>query len=360
MKLTCPNCSTHFSVPDKALLPNGRMLKCARCQHKWFEPAPESATGSMNSGQSAPAARPQPAPAAKPQPAPAKPRPVVMPEPEPEPAAAGLDAELDDVFESVLANPPRSAAPAAGSSAMISLDDIPLEMPPAKREAKDQPAQDINLDDIDLDALMKKAQGGKSGDDDDDDIFGSLIEERRSTDDDMNDMLSDMPEPIPDVFSSPPLRKANSAKGSGALVGLLLFLLLAAAGGAAFYFQEDVVDAWPEAAQYYEMLGLRQEVIGQGLTFRNYSSERLVQEANEVLIVRGVIANTTDKARDVPLLRLALYSSTDTIVQEKVVPPPARSLDGGGTVGFRITLEQPNPDASRFEVTFTPPDPAAK
>jgi hypothetical protein len=111
------------------------------------------------------------------------------------------------------------------------------------------------------------------------------------------------------------------------------------------------VDYVPGAASVYEEMGLRNEVVGAGLIFRNYNSERMVQENSEVLVVRGVIANTTDSVREIPLLRLALYNDK-TLLQKKIISPPQTALDAHGSVGFRITLEQPDPSASRFEVTF--------
>jgi hypothetical protein len=43
------------------------------------------------------------------------------------------------------------------------------------------------------------------------------------------------------------------------------------------------------------------------------------------------------------------------LLQEKIINPPQPTLDVHGTVGFRITLPQPDANASRFEVTFTAP-----
>lgn len=37
MILTCPQCSTQFAVPDNAIPPEGRKVRCAKCKHKWHQ-----------------------------------------------------------------------------------------------------------------------------------------------------------------------------------------------------------------------------------------------------------------------------------------------------------------------------------
>ena len=41
MNLECSNCSTRFIVKDALLLPHGRKVKCAKCQHIWFQDPPK-------------------------------------------------------------------------------------------------------------------------------------------------------------------------------------------------------------------------------------------------------------------------------------------------------------------------------
>ncbi|OIQ97134.1 hypothetical protein GALL_208330 [mine drainage metagenome] len=301
MIVTCPSCATHFSVPEEALGPRGRTLRCARCGHKWHQdplvPADEVPLEMA------------PAPAA---------RPVA-----PRPAAA-------DPF---------------------AFSGLPAEEAPA---ALDEPAED-GLPGFKLDLGGQGASFNFSSD--------GFLEEEHSLEEPPNAgvddpfahiaelMSANAGDPLPDMFAAPP-PKPRRRKGAVGLWLLVLVILLGGGGFGLYGLQDKVVDLVPAAGPVYEQLGLRNAVVGAGLIFRNYSSERTVQNNIEVLIVRGVIANTTGQTRALPLLRLALYNNK-TLLQKKIISPPQSSLGPKATVGFRITLDQPDAAASRFEVTFT-------
>ncbi len=54
MILECSNCSTRFSVKDDLLLPKGRKVKCAKCQHIWYQYPPVVTAESVSRSENKP------------------------------------------------------------------------------------------------------------------------------------------------------------------------------------------------------------------------------------------------------------------------------------------------------------------
>ncbi len=180
--------------------------------------------------------------------------------------------------------------------------------------------------------------------------FGPRPSFDRNDDDSAQGFLDDGPQPIPDVFST---SSPEGKKGTGFLWVLLILLVLGGLGGAGFYFQDQLVEAVPEASDILAQAGLRREKPGAGLELRKAGTpERFVHNDTDVLVVRGIIANITDRVRQVPTMKLVLMDKNKQPVQEKMSQPPVSALDPQGTASFKITLERPDPNAVEVVVVF--------
>ncbi|UXC90344.1 zinc-ribbon domain-containing protein [Sphingobium sp. RSMS] len=109
MILVCPNCATRYIVPDSAVGPNGRQVRCAACKHSWFQegaalaPREEALATAGVPEVAAPSPPPPPPPPAPPPPPP----PVEEPAPPAvEPVAAPVEPE-----HVAQAAPPETARP---------------------------------------------------------------------------------------------------------------------------------------------------------------------------------------------------------------------------------------------------------
>jgi hypothetical protein len=158
------------------------------------------------------------------------------------------------------------------------------------------------------------------------------------------------PEPIPKVFSpdddGPIDDKDLDKGGKGKVIGIVAAVVIALGAGA-FFGRSFIIDLWPG------MAGPGGAGLGAGLDIRDVKSSRKVEAGVDVLVVRGVVANITEKDRMVPVIRVALYDGDGEEVQHFFAPPLKNRLQPGATIGFSAKLPEPSALARRLEVTFS-------
>ncbi|WP_170789717.1 zinc-ribbon domain-containing protein [Ruegeria lacuscaerulensis] len=92
MRLTCPNCSAQYEVPDEVIPAEGRDVQCSNCEKTWFQakttaPEPDPVVPEVEASEQAPEPQPASRPAPQPEPEPqSAQQPAPQPEPEPQPA----------------------------------------------------------------------------------------------------------------------------------------------------------------------------------------------------------------------------------------------------------------------------------
>jgi predicted Zn finger-like uncharacterized protein len=230
MILTCPSCSTRYTVDEAKFPPNGRTVRCAKCGHSWHQPG----------------VGPIPAPVAAPEP-------------------AAETAVPDPAMAEPQASPTRAFAPATA---------------------------------------------------------------------------------VPEEPAGQTLQMAAVAAG---WIGLIVVVLLI--GYSAVRYRQDIATIWPQSASVYSGLGLK--VSAGGIDFDKVAWHRENEDGQPVLVVTGLIVNTSGRALPVPqTVRITLYDAGKRELFHWPVTPAAQTLKAGGTMPFKARLTNPPAAAREAVVTF--------
>lgn len=149
-------------------------------------------------------------------------------------------------------------------------------------------------------------------------------------------------------------RKPHAAPAKKGAVGWLVFLIVVGGGfAAAYHFRQQIVDHWPPARRLYTEFGIKLHVIGEGLEIKNLNLSRANRDSGAVLMVAGEISNTTDQAKDVPMLRGDLLDSQKNELQHWIFSAGHDRLLPGEVAGFATEVADPKAGATNISITFT-------
>lgn len=163
MRLTCPNCSAQYEVPDEVIPEEGRDVQCSNCEKTWFQakyPDAAEAQPAAPVAEETPA-EPDPIPETPPEPTPEvsaepEPTPEAAPEPESEPeapahqpaATGSVDPAVAGILREEAARESELRAQEGGS--LESQPDLALDTPPEPDPKP--PVEDLRASETSADA----------------------------------------------------------------------------------------------------------------------------------------------------------------------------------------------------------------
>ena len=349
MIISCPSCGVSFSVKSEALGAAGRRVKCSKCGHQWH---------AIPEGAETPEAEPTPPP------------PI---EPDPPPAPAAVEPAVETAEEPAVADSPEPPFAAVDEP-----EDAPAPLP----EAPEAPVEEV----IPEFAPVAEADAAPEADDSAslDEIFGAAEQQDEGPSVDATAVADDPtgPEDIaaeaptieppaaagdePD-FPPPPTapavdisddepQPARRRAGFVRAVSLAaLILLIAGIGVGLFFMQSKIVMWFPASSKIYAMVGLKPDILGQGLQIIEPTPKKQIDGDDEILLVEGEISNTTNRQIAIPLMRGALLDKFGKELHVWTFSAAKQDVSPGGSAAYSTQFRNPPAAAERLDITFTRP-----
>jgi hypothetical protein len=167
----------------------------------------------------------------------------------------------------------------------------------------------------------------------------------------------DAPQPELTVrFQRPPVEAEDQRTIWPVLLAWLLFFAMAVAIVAGFWrFRQEFVDLWPPAVQLYELFDI--DVVpppGYGLRIEVGEQARVVEDGAPVLVVKGTVANVSDRPRRAARIQGTMFDAAGRPAQTWDFAPNKEILAARETIAFETQVKNPTPTATRFELNFLP------
>jgi predicted Zn finger-like uncharacterized protein len=354
MFISCPSCSTSFSVDGVNIGNSGQSVRCFKCAHIWHQyptvgqiqpqyipvqyvppgqfsippqmlspalPQPQYAPVSAPASSAVASAGPIPEPVAAVQPIP---EPIIVSEPTiaQEPIRENLpsDEELDTMLGSVSADQENALFAETGNEEVneIELDDL---------EALDDPEP--------------------------------LVSVASDTMDDVEEVVDPENIPDPDPFGATTFDQGEieEEKSKGGIVktlvkALILLVVLSGIGGGAFYERNMLVNLVPETNIIFKLIGFGVAVPGDGLKLRSGDPTKEKRNGKDVTVIKGMVTNISDVDQRIPEILVKAIDAAEKVVQTQTLKPSKLILAPGKSEKFTGVFENLPRTAKRLDITY--------
>ncbi|MEC7488909.1 MAG: hypothetical protein VYA17_04895 [Pseudomonadota bacterium] len=128
---------------------------------------------------------------------------------------------------------------------------------------------------------------------------------------------------------------------------LIPMLVICATIGGAIAFQQSIIASWPSSKQIYEVAGLAQEPIDEGLVIIDL---QYAYSSPEILRVTGKLTNLTTARLEIPSMKVRMFDRLGIVVMTRKFFLSEKAILSDEVIKFSTEIRHPPASAERIEV----------